>query len=210
MLPSRAAPSAVYIAPRVLLHPVGSRPPEAGADVIGLPTLPSRAFGDGSHPSTRLCARGVDLACRQRLPGAVLDVGTGTGVLARLARAHGVPFVVATDIEPEALRAAQAHAALDERTGELLITSAAPDAWGPRFDLVVANILEEVLIALAPSLAAALAPGGALLLSGFMPAQTPALRAAFGALGLEVGLQARLEGWALLELRRASGRGAGG
>jgi ribosomal protein L11 methyltransferase len=163
--------------------------------------IPSTAFGDGSHPTTRLCARAVDLICRQHAPQQVLDVGTGTGVLARLARAHGAAFVVGTDLEPAALTAARANAALDTCPGELLITQQPPDTWGPRFDLVVANILEGVLLALAPSLVAALAPGGRLLLSGFTPAQTPALRAAFTALGLETEVQATLEAWTLLQFR---------
>ena len=75
------------LSPRVFLHTVGtapSLPPEGG---IALPQLPSIAFGDGSHPTTRLCAGAVDLLCRLQRPQSMLDVGTGTGVLARIARA---------------------------------------------------------------------------------------------------------------------------
>jgi ribosomal protein L11 methyltransferase len=188
----------------VALYPAGLAPPDLPPGAIALPTLPSRAFGDGSHPTTRLCARAVDLLCRQRAPAQVLDVGTGTGVLARLARAHGASFVVGTDLDPEAIAAARANAALDAQTVELLLGREGPDAWGPRFDLVVANILEGVLVGLAPALAAALAPGGRLLLSGFTPPQTPALRAAFSAHGLTVENQATLEGWALLQCSRSA------
>jgi len=169
---------------------------------LALPVIPSSAFGDGSHPTTRLCAQAVDLWCRTRAPRAVLDVGTGTGVLARIARARGVPFVVGTDTDPSALDAARANAALDPGPGELLLSDRAPETWGPRFDLVVANILEGVLLELAETLVAAVAPGGRLLLCGFTPLQTPALRAAYADRSLARELQSEREGWALLQLQK--------
>lgn len=170
-----------------------------------LPQLPSRAFGDGSHPTTRVCVRAVDLVCRQRSPTAVLDVGSGTGILARTARARGSTFVVATDVDPESLRAIPENAALDDTSIPIHVHDARafpPDAWGSRFHLVVANILEGVLVALAPSLARAVAPGGVLLLAGFTRAQAPALRLTFTSLGLHVDVQAHAEEWVLLQLAR--------
>jgi ribosomal protein L11 methyltransferase len=120
-------------------------------------------------------------------------------VLARLARARGVRLVVGTDVDAGALVAARANAALDPYPGELVLEDRPPDAWGPRFHLVVANILEDVLLRLADSLVAALAPGGGLLLSGFTRIQTPALRAAFLTRGLAMDLQTERDGWALLQ-----------
>ncbi|MEW5852595.1 MAG: 50S ribosomal protein L11 methyltransferase [Myxococcota bacterium] len=201
---SPASQDPVRIAPRVFLHVAGTPPPPHPPDAIVLPTIPSRAFGDGSHPTTRLCARAVDLWCRQHHPTAVLDVGTGTGVLARLARAHGARFVVGTDIDGTALAAARANAALDQHEVELVLKNRPPDAWGARFDLVVANILAGVLLELADALVRAMAPGAALMLSGFTPVQAPALRAAFSSRGLLPDVQAQLEGWAVLQLRRAA------
>lgn len=196
------APGIVQIAPRVYLHPPGMPPPDMPADAIVLAQHPSAAFGDGSHPTTRLSARAVDLWCRTRLPCSVLDVGTGTGVLARLARAHGSAFVVGTDIDSVALDAARRNAVLDRGTTELMIADTPPDTWGPRFDLVVANILEQPLRTLAPALAAALAPGGTLFISGFTPFQTPALRAAYVNVGLWCRQEARLGEWVLLRFSR--------
>ncbi len=198
---SCASSRPVRVAPRVHLYPAGATPPSP-RDVLALPTLPSAAFGDGTHPTTRLCARAVDYRCRCRRPRAVLDVGTGTGVLARIARAHEVPFVAATDIDAVALEAARANAALDSRSGELVVCDAPPDAWGPRFDLVVANILDDVLRELAPGLVAALASDGILLLCGFTPVQAPRLRVAFERHGLAADLESELAGWALLQLER--------
>lgn len=190
------------LSPRVVLYEAGSAPsgiPEGG---IALPQIPSAAFGDGTHPTTRLCAGAVDLLGRQRAGLSVLDVGTGTGVLARIARVRDATFVAATDIDPEALNAAQANAALDSHPMEIHFSSSWPDHWGPRFDLVVANILEGPLRELAPSLMRALVPGGALLLSGFTPLQVPVLRVVFEGVGLRFVSESAMGGWALLMFRR--------
>jgi ribosomal protein L11 methyltransferase len=165
---------------------------EGAAAFFGLLQQPSRAFGDGSHPTTQLCARAVDFLCRTRKPRAVLDVGTGTGILARLARRHGASFVVGTDIDEEALIAARANVALDGDSA-IEICDRAPDAWGPRFDLVVANILQRALCDLAPALMRACAPGAVLVLSGFQPAQVPEMRRVFGG-----GVESRMGEWSLL------------
>ncbi len=129
----------------------------------------------------------------------MLDVGTGTGVLARIARARGAAFVAATDIDREALASARENSKLDP-TGltPIEITEAAPDSWGARFDLVVANILEGPLSQLAPLLARALSPGGQVLLSGFTRLQVPALEIAFEKHGLRKTSVAYLDDWALL------------
>jgi ribosomal protein L11 methyltransferase len=186
----------IRLSPLVVVYPFGSARPPVPEQGLALPELASEAFGDGSHPTTRLTAGAVDLLCRQRRPRSVLDVGTGTGILARIARARGARRVVATDIDPVALAAARANAALDG--ADIEVSDRAPDSWGPSFDLVVANILEGPLRELAPALARALAPGGALLLSGFTSLQLPGLRVAFASQGLRGGTESVLEEWALL------------
>jgi len=213
-------------------------------------------FGDGSHPTTRLCAAAVDLLCRQRPGMAVLDVGTGTGILARIARARGATFVAATDIDPAAVACARAHAELDTldwrgapdpddptspdgatdlggaaaidvsaapnvqgaathmretaarvrgtatggaRQFNIHFGAEAPDHWGARFDLIVANILEAPLRSLAPALCRALAPGGVLVISGFMRPQVPALRLVYETAGLQSAGDFGLDEWVLLK-----------
>jgi len=193
----------VSLAPRIKLYSLGSPAPPVADDWLALPRLAERAgetfvFGDGSHPTTRLCAGVVDVLCRQRRPEAVLDVGTGTGVLARIARARGATFVVGTDIDSDALASADAHARLDEHSVAIELTIASPDHWGERFDLVVANILAEPLRELASSLHRALRPGGILLLSGFTRPQAPALRVLYESLGLTCITESHLEDWSLL------------
>jgi ribosomal protein L11 methyltransferase len=193
------------IAPRVTLHPFDSAPPSVEHGWITLGQLPRprgcpTVFGDGSHSTTRLCAAAVDFLCRQRKPEAVLDVGTGTGVLARIARKRGARLIVATDIDPVALTWAKAHSDLDAHRVQIHFSCAAPDHSGARFNLVVANILEEPLRVLAPALCRALLPGGVLLLSGFMSPQMPALRVLYENAGMTFFRQSALDGWALLTL----------
>jgi len=203
---TRAHPVAGWrtVAPGIAVGEAGAVPPGTGLHRLVLAQCPAPGdgqpvFGDGTHPTTCLCAGAVSNLCTARLPEAVLDVGTGTGLLARIARALGATFVVGTDIDPAALSLAAANAALDAAAQvEILLSDAAPDAWGARFDLVVANILEAPLMTLAPRIAAALRPGGVLLLSGFTRAQAPRLRVRYEALGLQAAREAGLDGWLLL------------
>jgi ribosomal protein L11 methyltransferase len=192
------------IAPRVTVYRCGSVPPALEEGWIAL-AQPRRlqispvVFGDGTHATTRLCAAAVDVICRRHRVQAVLDVGTGTGILARIARARGAQFVVGTDIDPVALSCARVHADLDGHEVGIQFGSEAPDHWGARFELVVANILEGPLESLAPALRRALMPGGILLISGFMRPQIPALRRLYEATGLKSSGHFSLGEWALLK-----------
>jgi len=131
-----------------------------------------------------------------------LDVGTGTGLLARIARARGAGFVAGTDIDPVALASANAHAALDAHGVEIHFGPEAPDHWGARFDLIVANILEAPLRSLAPALGRASRPGGTLLLSGFTRLQIPVLRTVYEHAGLTCVGHSELEEWTVLTFVR--------
>lgn len=205
----------VKISPQVYLYERVSCPEEDGNTVnppmnlhhlskssILLPQIRSEAFGDGSHPTTRLCAVAVDFLCRQTTPKSVLDVGTGTGVLARIARARGARFVVGTDIDPFALEASKRNIQLDSESAEILVLNSPPDHWGAVFDLVVANILEGPLLELCPKMASALIPGGILILSGFTRLQVHSLRSAYENHELTYISHSYLEEWALLMFRR--------
>jgi len=186
------------VAPLVVLYDVDCPIERQEENCIVLPQMASTAFGDGTHPTTRLCAGAVDLLCRQHPGLSFLDVGTGTGVLARIARARQAMHVIGTDIDSLALEAARRNAALDEHATEIAFTDLSPDYWGPHFDLIAANILEGPLRKLGLALAAGLKPGGRLLLSGFTPLQTVSLRPFFSSLGLTYLSESHLEGWALL------------
>jgi ribosomal protein L11 methyltransferase len=194
----------VALAPRIRLYPAGSPPPKLAPGWLALAQhgTGGAVFGDGSHPTTRLCAVAVDQLCRQRQPEAVLDVGTGTGVLVRIARARGATFLVGTDIDANALASAAANAALDAHAVGIVFSAEEPDHWGARFDVIVANILEEPLRTLAAALRNALAARGVLAISGFTRAQVPAIRVHYEAKGMRVVGWAQLEEWALLLFER--------
>ena len=201
-LVNRMSPDTLKLAPRIWVFSPGTATPPTPSDgVLALAQVADRAFGDGRHPTTRLCAGALDVLMRNRRPKTVLDVGTGTGILARIARARGADRVTATDVDPVALTSAKRNFALDAHGCDIQLHDGPPDAHSSPFDLIVANILEEPLTMLAPALARALNPNGRLLISGFTPPQAPTLRVTYKAVGLDVDTEARLEDWVLLALR---------
>lgn len=152
----------------------------AGDVVIRLD--PGMAFGTGTHPTTRL-----SLVClEQRLqPGQrVLDVGTGSGILAIAAVKLGAQSVVATDIDPVALTVAAANFVANGVGGSITLLTEPLPATG-QFDLIVANILAEAHLALlADGLVDRLAPGGCLILGGIIDTAAATVAAALAHHGL--------------------------
>jgi ribosomal protein L11 methyltransferase len=111
------------------------------------------AFGTGDHPTTRLCLAAVDDFLLGHPGASVLDVGTGSGVLALAARKLGAGRTVGVDTDPTSVLLAQENAVLNRVEGVLFSGDRLEDVPG-RFDLVVANILANTLVELAPALAA--------------------------------------------------------
>lgn len=162
---------------------------------------PGMAFGTGTHPTTALCLAGLDALLAAAPGAAVLDVGTGSGLLAIAAKKLGAGRVAGTENDPVALRVAGENAARNGVPLELGLLD--PSEVAGRFHVVVANILANTLVALAPGIAARLAPGGTLLLSGILAGQEDEVRAAYLAQGLARDpARERAEGeWRLLALR---------
>lgn len=166
-----------------------------------------QAFGSGHHGTTAGCLAVLDRLIRARRFENLLDLGTGSGVLAiALAKVLHRP-VLATDIDPIAVGVAAENARLN-RVSPLVRTVAANGlahaairARAP-FDLIVANILAEPLMRLAPALAAALQPGGHLILSGLLVRQRERVVAAYGRQGLRLLSAHRFGDWAVLHLVR--------
>jgi ribosomal protein L11 methyltransferase len=148
-------------------------PVAAGEVVVRLD--PGRAFGSGSHPSTRLVVAAV--AARLRPGDGVLDVGCGSGVLAVAAARLGAGEVVAIDTDPEARRATAENAARNGVT--VTVTDAPVTELDRRFELVLANIGAGTLIDLAPGLTARTAPGGHLVLAGLLADRADEVAAAY-------------------------------
>jgi ribosomal protein L11 methyltransferase len=154
------------------------------------------AFGTGQHATTSGCLKALDaLASNGRRFSNIADIGTGTGLLAFAALALWPEAkCIATDIDPVAVEVARDNAAINRvalghGAGELLLAtadgmdSALLTARSP-FDLLIANILAGPLVELAPAFAAALAPGGTIILAGLLDSQAEAVVAAYEPLGL--------------------------
>lgn len=166
-----------------------------------------QAFGTGHHGTTAGCLGTLDQLARRQRFNNPLDLGTGTGVLAiALAKLLRQP-VLATDIDLVAVKVAAQNARLN-KVGQLVQTEVANGVNHPAirarapFDLIVANILAEPLIRLAPKVASILAAGGTLVLSGLLPHQRPRVVAAYGAQNIRLTRARIVDGWSVLVLRR--------
>ena len=124
------------------------------------------AFGTGLHPTTTLCLEAVDEALRIAVPDAVLDVGTGSGILALAALMLGVPRAIAIDIAHDAVRVAAKNAQVNGVGARLHLVCGGPDVLVTSFPLVLANVLAAPLIEMAPHLVQRVGHQGRLVLSG--------------------------------------------
>jgi ribosomal protein L11 methyltransferase len=169
----------------------GWHQPDAGCVVVRID--PGMAFGTGSHPTTRLMLRYVERAVAGG--ESVLDYGCGSGILAIAAAKLGARRVDGTDIDHAALETAAENA----RRNGVALGLRAPEAVGSTlYDIVLANILAQPLIVLAPLLAARSAQGGRIALAGLLDSQADEVSAAY-APWFAISAPAREEGWTLLE-----------
>jgi ribosomal protein L11 methyltransferase len=193
---------------------IGRRFAVRGTHLTGPPT-PGRitltldaglAFGSGEHGSTRGCLRALEGVAHRR-PSRILDMGTGSGILAMGAARQLRRRVLATDIEPWSVRVTEQNVRLNRLSH--LVRAQLADGWravavrrnGP-YDLVFANILARPLCAMARDLAANLAPGGTAILSGLLQTQARWVLAAHRRQGLLLE-RSLIEGvWTTLVLRR--------
>lgn len=177
----------------------GGRPPDEDGR-LGLVIERGEAFGDGRHATTQVALELLETLVPAD-GGGMLDVGTGTGILAIAAARLGMSPIVATDIDPAVLEEARANARANGVEDELalVLTEALPA--GGCYELICANILVPVLHALMPELERALAPSGRLALAGFIEKDEAALLARAAACGLTLVRRASVRGWSGLELR---------
>ncbi len=176
-------------------------PAHAGAEPGALRLTDSAAFGTGLHPTTAMCLEAIEEALQPSTPSALLDVGTGTGVLALAALLMGVPQALGLDIDAEALRAAAENARLNTLERRLHLVRGGPDAVTGSWPLVVANLLAAPLVDLAPVLAQRVGHHGRLVLSGIPSSVSGDVDQAYRRLGMQhVRAQSRA-GWSALVLQ---------
>ena len=189
-------------------HEAGPPPPGR----LALTLDAGLAFGSGEHGSTRGCLRALEIAARRR-PRRILDLGTGSGILAMAAARLLRRPVLATDIEPWSVRTAGRNAAANH-LGRL-VRPALADGWRSRtvqahapYDLVLANILARPLCSMARDLAASLAPGGDAILAGLLNSQARSVLAAHRRQGLVLDRALEENRWVTLMLRKPGTRPA--
>jgi ribosomal protein L11 methyltransferase len=164
------------------------------------------AFGTGLHPTTRLCLAALErLADAGRVTGRVLDVGCGSGILSIAAAALGGTSVLGVDTDPIAIEATLANARRNRQARRVRARlGSVPTGRGP-FDLVLANLVASLLVALAAELAAEVRPGGTLVASGIFRDREGDVRRGFEAAGLDV-VSSEVEGdWVALVADRPPG-----
>jgi len=181
------------------------------ANQISIEIEAALAFGTGHHGTTRGCLLLLQDVLRRYRPRRMLDLGTGTGVLAiAAAKALKTP-VLATDIDARAVQVARDNARLNG-VGDLVEAAHATGFGSPRFaarapfDLVMANILANPLRALAPAMTRHLAPGAIVILSGLLPPHARGVIAAYRAQGVMPIRRIELEGWCSLLMRNMNAR----
>jgi ribosomal protein L11 methyltransferase len=198
---SQASLTAVRIG-RVVVAPPWAVP-APGAGDITITIVPSMGFGTGHHASTRLCLgllQDVVVSGRR-----VLDVGTGSGVLAIAAWKEGAREIVAIDVDADALVSARENVGLNGATSaiELKVADVAHEAGlpGDRFDVILANLTGAMLQRFADALASRAAPGADLIISGFQVDEERAVEAAFTIAGAIPHQRQEEDTWVALHLR---------
>jgi ribosomal protein L11 methyltransferase len=178
------------------------------ANKFGIEIEAALAFGTGHHGTTRGCLLLLDQVLRSRAPRRVLDLGSGTGVLAIAAAKALRRRVLASDIDPVSVAVARGNARLNG-VGNLVEAIRAGGFSAPQFasrgpfDLVLANILANPLRQMATPMAAHLAPSASVILSGLLPHQAQGVIAAYRARGLILRRHLQIAGWSSLLMQRA-------
>jgi len=183
-------------------HDKGRAPP----NTVNLRIEAGAAFGTGHHGTTVGCLVEFDRLLKRRRFLRVLDVGTGTGVLAIAAARTGSRTVRGTDIDPASVRIAGENAAINHARARFFTASglnAAQVRAAAPYDLVFANILAAPLVGLAHPIASVLAPGGRVILSGLLRSQERRVRAAYLAQDLRFERRLYRDAWVTLVMARA-------
>ncbi len=196
----------VRVGRRLVVVPAWLNPPLAPEDVR-LTLDPGMAFGTGTHPTTQLSLAAVEAYLQ---PGqAVLDLGTGSGILSIAAAKLSAGPILALDIDAEAVRVARENAAANGVAGQIRVEAGSvaevlAGQYGQvEFPVVVANILPSVLVSLfEQGLARCVAPGGCLILSGILDSQIADVQAAGERQGMQFVAQEQRETWVALVARR--------
>lgn len=175
-------------------------PAEASTGEGALRLIDASVFGTGLHPTTALCLEALTERMATAVPAAMLDIGTGSGVLALAALKLGVPRALAIDIDDDALRVARANAALNRLDDRIEFLRGGPAQVTGAWPLAVANVLAAPLMEVAPGLVQRIGHRGQLLLSGIPAAVEPDVSRVYRAHGMHHLNTTMRGGWVALLL----------
>lgn len=191
------------IGQRLLIIPTWEVPPPATNRAIII-LDPGMAFGTGSHQTTRLC-----LECLETLitdaahpVSRVLDLGTGSGILAIAAAKLGVTDIDAVDIDPQAVTVATENCSLNSVSNAICCSTTPLENLADGYQIILANILAEELVRMAPAIIARLAPGGSLILSGILAEREQLVRDGYSSQPVVFVASHAAEEWRCLHYRR--------
>ena len=181
--------------------------PADGETVVELD--PGMAFGAGTHPTTRLCI----MLLQEIGPGGqrdMLDIGAGSGILGLVGAKLGIPKILATDIDPLAVRVAAENIRRNQMEGviEVMVGDLTDLNREGKFQLVVANIITDTILKLIPGISKVLEPGGIFLASGIIEERSHEVKEAFEKHGLVLVKTLSEKGWVGLVARYAAGGGS--
>ncbi len=183
------------------------RPPwsaAGGEDRHEVIIAPGMAFGTGTHFTTIACLEALEDALEARPGATVLDVGTGTGVLALAALRLGASGIEAFDADRAAVAVARENLSLNDAAGRIRLWVGELAGVDGHADVVLANLLAPLLVQLAGALAERVAPGGVLIVSGLIAEQEDEVVAAFAGVGMTVANRRSDGSWVALELVSSS------
>lgn len=162
---------------------------------------PGPAFGTGRHPTTRMCLQALeDLAAGA--PFSLLDVGTGSGILAMYGVLLGASPVAAIDVDEEALRWAQWNLDLNGMKNAVQLSLKPIDEWSGPFSVVTANLVLDVILDMMPHFSGVVDYGGSLVLSGLLREQVPLVSPALAGSGFTIVSELMTDEWACIVSRR--------
>lgn len=175
-------------------------PQDSGGVVIRMD--PGPAFGTGQHPTTRMCLQAIETSA-MRAPWSLLDVGTGSGILAIYAVKLGAARVLAIDTDPDALRWARRNIELNDASGLIELSSGPLGKWSGVFSLIVANLTRDALLELLPDFQGLLEKDGTLILSGLLQEQVQEVKRPLELLGFHRSQVATEAEWACITVRKS-------
>ncbi|MBN1626149.1 MAG: 50S ribosomal protein L11 methyltransferase [Deltaproteobacteria bacterium] len=187
------------ISERLLILPVWEDAPTTTGRIIRID--PGPAFGTGHHPTTRMCLMAMEEATLYS-PWTMLDVGTGSGILALYGSMLGASEVVAIDNDPEAVRWAKRNIEINDIPVPIDLSVMPIEEIPNTYNLVTANLILGTILGLFDQLTRVLAPNGLLVLSGILREQVAAVQKKIDEKGLKIERIMNMDEWSCIIVRK--------